>query len=71
MAEMLYRTSLSLPGPWLIDLKDLESLDTLIDDEVRRLSEISKRELDNELQREINKLRKGSYYQEKNPERKS
>ena len=46
MPEMIYRTTTSMDGPWLVDVQSLTSLDEILETELEKLTDIRKRALD-------------------------
>ncbi len=53
MAEFIYATSLRIPRPWLIDAKQLESLDNIVNEEEAKLSKRNKEKLDIEIEKRL------------------
>lgn len=70
MSELHYRTTISIPGPWLIEGESLVSLDELLTHELAILDGIRKRELNNEVKRSLSRLRAESYFAAKSDDRK-
>lgn len=46
MSEMLYRTTATMNGPWLVDVQALNSIDELLDTELEKLNVMVQREME-------------------------
>jgi hypothetical protein len=60
MAEFIRKTESTYFGPWLIDKAALDELDEIIDDQVDRLTEHRKTEINAAVHREKNRIKRAS-----------
>src|SRR4051812_16979762 len=66
MAEIIRRNSTKITGAILLDKQCLEELNGIIDEEWKRLSDVKKRQLDNEVRREREEYRRSKVYELQN-----
>jgi hypothetical protein len=67
MTDVFRRTSTTIKGPFLLDETSLEALNTIIDDEYKRLAELRAKHIDTDVRRQLDEYRNSELYKHHEP----